>query len=341
MNQRIATLKWRGAALVVCSGVMACIVPACGGDDTTAPVDSGADVTTPEGDATPDVGTTPPDTGTGADAPVDHSVVETSTPDATSDVHVVDAHADATADATTSEAGDASTAPDVAAEAEAAAPLAPLALCPVFDLNDDGVLAGMLGGGQDADALTRADAWGNDVAAAFATALTNDCRANGIQAVAFDTNGTSDPTKVAAYLDQVARYTVDLMGCGDSEAGAPNYQNLLIPPASHVYSIADANVLTELYVNAVLQATSTDWADTFAIEGMFPSPQPLTGDQFNLIQAMVESLQAGDANLNPSTTRQSSINTCGADAGAEGGTDASTTTGDAGDASSAGDATSD
>ncbi|HEY4014431.1 MAG TPA: hypothetical protein VGM06_13910 [Polyangiaceae bacterium] len=350
MNQTIATLKLRGAALVVCGGVMACIIPACGGDDTAMPQDSGPDAT-PVGDdggtdAKADVTTNTPDTGTSTDASVDHSVAETSTPDtSTSDVHA-DAGTDATM--TTSDAGDAGHADatvDAAVEAEAAAPLAPLALCPVFDLNDEGDIENTapLTGDPSADALTRASLWGAHIASAFAAALTNDCRTSGIQAVAFQTNGMVDSDKVTAYLDQVGLFTIGLMGCPDPDAGAPTYAGL-IPTTSqgHVYSVADANILTDLYESAVLAGTSMDWADTFAINGMFPSTQPLTSDQFDSIRAAVEALQASYQGLNPSTTRQSSINVCADDAGAEGGTDGATSTGDAGSASdAAADATQD
>jgi hypothetical protein len=341
MNQRIATLKLRGAALVVSGGVViGCLVPGCGGDDTVIPpTDSGADVTTPVDsggggmDAPVDVGTSPPDTGAVTDAPADR-VVEASV-DAP-----VDAPADSRVDATSSDAGDAGHAdaadatPDVVAEA--AAPPAPLMMCPVFDTNDFWVFDPNLGGtpltdpNPDTNAGTRALAWGTDVAVAYATALSNDCRTNGITAAAL--GGGSGTT---AYLQQIGRFTVDLMGCGDSMAGAITYEKLLVPASSHVFTVADANVMTEIYVNAVLSATTTDWADTFLNEGMTPSPQPLTVDQFNLIQGMVEYLQSQDTTLNKSTTVQT-INTCAQDAGAEGGT----TSGDAGDAGAA-DATND
>ena len=192
MNQRIATLKLRGAALVVTSGVViGCIVPGCGGDDTVIPVvDSGGpDVTTPVDSGGSRHGR---DERRGDDDDARHGRSRirpgtTSSRPRRRDVHV-DAPVDARGDVTVSDAGDAradasDATADVAVEAEAAAPLPPLDLCSTLDV-DYGVDS-LITGDADSDYSVRATTWGPDISGvmsmnAFVFAWSNDCRANGL-----------------------------------------------------------------------------------------------------------------------------------------------------------------
>ena len=236
--------KLRGAAAASCACLLATF--ACSGSSTT--------------DSTPTADTGAPlaDSG-GPDAAVsDAGSVDSAPGDA--------GQSDALAQA---DAPDSTTTADAA---DAAMPLAPLALCAALDTR---------WGEASAD---RAASWANDIMNEYATEQGGDCRIANMGNSLTQSQGTD-------YSNELIAWTLHFFGCAENDAGALNFSGP-IPPAlsNHVFTTADLKVLADLYTSSVVTAISN-------VGGT-----PLSSDQINQINAQLAGLAAATPGVLTSDT---------------------------------------
>jgi hypothetical protein len=284
-----ANWRIRGAALAASSGLVTIVLLACSGDDTST--------TGPDAASTQDSST------------IDASSHETSTSEASSgdsasiqDVVVAD----------TAKSNDG------AAEADASLPpIVPLQLCGPLDTDwgltppvtdDDRATPG----GWDFDGAL------GTVPLTFGEALTSDCEMYGLQSTLNADAGYG----VGEYLDQVAAFTLQFLGCGFPEAGALSFTGLMPATAlNQVWTQADLDRLAAMYSNAVVEAASYGWAATYFNNGAPPSDVPLTDDQVSAINAQLAALEAqaiaGHAFVYDDNTTKFNFSTCTVDAGSD------------------------
>jgi hypothetical protein len=291
-----ANWRIRGAAMAMSSGLATVVLLACSGDDSASP--TGPDAASSQDSST-----------------IDASSQETSTNEAASgdsasvqDVVVADSPLDS---AKSSDGG---------VEADASLPpIVPLQLCGVLDTdwgltppvtNDDRATPG----GWDFDGAL------GSVPLTLAEALTSDCEMSGLEATLNADAGYG----AAEYIDQVANFTLQFLGCGAPEAGALSFTGLMPTTAlgpAFVWTRADLDRLTAMYSNAIVEAASYGWAATYFNNGSPPSTVPLTDDQVSAITAQLAALEA-QAIAAPTFTYDSNatkftFSTCGVDAGSD------------------------
>jgi hypothetical protein len=283
-----ANWRRRGAAIAVSSGLVTIGLLACSGDDSTL--------------AGPDAASSP-DSSTSDASSQETSASEASSGDsaALQDVVVTDS-------AKSSDGG---------AEADAALPpIVPLALCGVLDTdwgltppvtNDDRATAG---GWDDGNGS-------GTVPLTMAFALTSDCEMYGLVATFNPDAGYG----AADYINQVANFTLQFLGCGAPEAGALSFTGLMPTTAlNQVWTQADLDRLAAMYSNAIVEAASFGWAATDFGNGSPPSDVPLTDDQVSAIEAQLAALEAqaiaGKAFVYDDSTKFN-FSTCGVDAGSD------------------------
>jgi hypothetical protein len=290
---------------------MAATLFACGSDDSTtmppAP-DAGNDSSTAM-DAAKDSPTT-------TDAP--------STTDATNDVStVVDSGRDASDSSV--DAADATV-----------APLAPLDLCLVLDADaafDIATIAGTATPPVPASTDDRVGSWVNSITLNIPQGGTgyvpnliqNDCRTNGIVSLFKEPDGAGNDTALAAFSNQIAAVVLQFMGCGQADAGAATFADLVPPAANgHVFTTADLAALTDIFTDSIIQGASYEWFVSYANNGTPPLPEPLTSDQVDAIKAHVAALAPMPGVLNSTRLTFSTCTTGdgGADASADSSTDA-------------------
>jgi hypothetical protein len=291
-----ANWRIRGAAMAVSSGLVTIVLLACSGDDSGGP--TGPDAASSQDSSTSDA-----------------SSRETSTSEASSgdsasiqDVVVADSPADS------------AKSNDGSAEADASLPpIVPLALCGILDTdwglsppvtNDDRATPG----GWDFSGA------GGTVPFTLAEALTSDCEMYGLVATFNPDAGYG----AADYIDQVASFTVQFLGCGSAEAGSPSFTGLMPTTAlgtAYVWTRADLDRLAAMYSNAIVEAASFGWTITDFNNGAPPSDVPLTDDQVSAINAQLAALEA-QAIAAPTFTYDANstkftFSTCSVDAGSD------------------------
>lgn len=288
-----ANWRIRGAAMAVSSGLVTILLLACSGDDSASPPGPDAAVT--------------PDSST-----IDASSRETSTNEAASgdsasnqDVVVADSPVDS------------AKAPDGEGPDASLPPIVPLALCGVLDTdwgltppvtNDDRATPG----GWDFDGAI------GSVPFTMAEALTSDCEMYGLVA----TFNADAGYGAADYINQVANFTLQFLGCGSAEAGAPSFTGLMPATAlNQVWTQADLDRLAAMYSNAISEAASFGWTATYFNNGAPPSDVPLTDDQLSAIDAQLVALEAqaiaGHAFVYDDNTTKFNFSTCTVDAGSD------------------------
>jgi hypothetical protein len=189
------------------------------------------------------------------------------------------------------------------ADANDAAPLAPLQWCPMLDswwgLNDGGAMCATQTTQSCPD---RAGTWAGNIEMDFLVALTSDCR---LAEMADTRQMTND--QVAAYTNQVLAWTMTFFGCplDMNDAGPSKFG--LIPEArwgTHIFTTADLQALSDLYLNAGIGGALSDMG--------LPA---LTADQTTQITAQLTSYAAQVPNTQTAPTF--TFDTCPADAGSD------------------------
>lgn len=313
-------MSWRWRASTVAAGAtfVTSALIACSGDNGTGSSTSTVDAASTSSTASSSTTSTGDDGSSSSSSMTDATVndgptTETSTNDVRTDTSVSDA-------------------------SEASTPLAPLALCPTLDT--DWQFAILVNGGTYPGSSydDRTTTWATDIVGNvnFFSKLA-DCRIDGmINANTGFPQDAAANTAEAAYANQMVAWVLQFMGCGLADAGPLSFAGLIPAGAQgHTFTIADLNVISELFVNEVISKASAAWAEsaqcdpnsgTCAVDSVgLPvytpkSPEPLTQAQIDAITAQLAALAAAYPGVNSSTTHLT-YTTC-VEAGTDGGSDA-------------------
>jgi hypothetical protein len=172
-------------------------------------------------------------------------------------------------------------------------PIAPLALCPLLDLNFLGESQGSACDLVSSPDCTenRVDTWSNAIALDYALGAANDCHFGGWA-------GLLTGGDVADWLNGLLAFNLYFFGCPATGTVTGPLAFQLVPPAlaSHTWTTADLNLLSTFYSAGVAQALSDNG-----------SP-PLTAAQAAAVNAQLAALVA--AFPNKVTSSNFTFSTC-------------------------------